>query len=145
MANNNQGVALCDTPSLGLDNEQAPDSRYAGEWQPLHRGPLRAEEHESEDEEAEIEEWSPGTLARHANLLMPITATRQKRFSYFSLIFGRLGCSFESRGVFFFFGVIFLSMKIWSPPSTLHPSPSALWCVIASSASISCALSPSLN
>ncbi|XP_035469036.1 E3 ubiquitin ligase RNF157 isoform X4 [Scophthalmus maximus] len=30
MANNNQGVALCDTPSLGLDNEQAPDSRFAG-------------------------------------------------------------------------------------------------------------------
>ncbi|XP_077357799.1 E3 ubiquitin ligase RNF157-like isoform X1 [Festucalex cinctus] len=30
-ANNNQGVALCDTPSLGLDNEQAPpDSRFAG-------------------------------------------------------------------------------------------------------------------
>lgn len=77
MANNNQGVALCDTPSLGLDNEQAPDSRYAGEWQPLHRGPVRAEEHESEDEEAEIEEWLPGTLARHANLLMPITAIRE--------------------------------------------------------------------
>ncbi|XP_033963939.1 E3 ubiquitin ligase RNF157 isoform X2 [Pseudochaenichthys georgianus] len=30
LANNNQGVALCDTPSLGLDNEQAPDSRFAG-------------------------------------------------------------------------------------------------------------------
>lgn len=29
LANNNQGVALCDTPSLGLDNEQAPDSRFA--------------------------------------------------------------------------------------------------------------------
>nr|XP_057922791.1 E3 ubiquitin ligase RNF157 [Doryrhamphus excisus] len=28
LANNNQG--LCDTPSLGLDNEQAPDSRFAG-------------------------------------------------------------------------------------------------------------------
>ncbi|KAM9831704.1 E3 ubiquitin ligase RNF157 [Neosynchiropus ocellatus] len=28
LANNNQGVALCDTPSLGLDNE--PDSRFAG-------------------------------------------------------------------------------------------------------------------
>lgn len=31
LANNNQGVALCDTPSLGLDNEQAPDSRFADE------------------------------------------------------------------------------------------------------------------
>ncbi|XP_019725863.1 RING finger protein 157 isoform X3 [Hippocampus comes] len=30
LANNNQGVALCDTPSLGLDNEQAPDGRFAG-------------------------------------------------------------------------------------------------------------------
>nr|XP_020444466.1 RING finger protein 157 isoform X2 [Monopterus albus] len=30
LANNNQGVALCDTPSLGLDNEQAPNSRFAG-------------------------------------------------------------------------------------------------------------------
>ncbi|KAM7370582.1 hypothetical protein PAMP_010114 [Pampus punctatissimus] len=30
LANNNQGIALCDTPSLGLDNEQAPDSRFAG-------------------------------------------------------------------------------------------------------------------
>ncbi|KAM6964603.1 LOW QUALITY PROTEIN: E3 ubiquitin ligase RNF157 [Tautogolabrus adspersus] len=30
LANNNQGVALCDTPSLGLDNEQASDSRFAG-------------------------------------------------------------------------------------------------------------------
>ncbi|XP_032430273.1 E3 ubiquitin ligase RNF157 isoform X3 [Xiphophorus hellerii] len=29
LANNNQGVAHCDTPSLGLDNEQAPDSRFA--------------------------------------------------------------------------------------------------------------------
>lgn len=87
MANNNQGVALCDTPSLGLDNEQAPDSRYAGEWQPLHRGPLRAEEHESEDEEAEIEERLPGTLARHANLLMPITATREKRFRFIIFFF----------------------------------------------------------
>ncbi|KAL0961636.1 hypothetical protein UPYG_G00353650 [Umbra pygmaea] len=30
LANNNQGVALCDTPCLGgLDNEQVPDSRYA--------------------------------------------------------------------------------------------------------------------
>lgn len=28
--NNNQGVALCDMASLGLDNEQAPDSRFAG-------------------------------------------------------------------------------------------------------------------
>ncbi|XP_061913184.1 E3 ubiquitin ligase RNF157 isoform X2 [Entelurus aequoreus] len=28
LANNNRG--LCDTPSLGLDNEQAPDSRFAG-------------------------------------------------------------------------------------------------------------------
>lgn len=41
LANNNQGVALCDTPSLGLDNDQAADGQYAGEWQPLHRGPLR--------------------------------------------------------------------------------------------------------
>ncbi|XP_077407701.1 E3 ubiquitin ligase RNF157 isoform X2 [Vanacampus margaritifer] len=31
LANNNQGVALCDTPSLGLDNEQAPDGRFADE------------------------------------------------------------------------------------------------------------------
>ncbi|KAG7280670.1 hypothetical protein CRUP_023289, partial [Coryphaenoides rupestris] len=31
LANNNQAVALCDTPSLGLDNEQASDSRFAGE------------------------------------------------------------------------------------------------------------------
>ncbi|XP_026170776.1 E3 ubiquitin ligase RNF157 isoform X2 [Mastacembelus armatus] len=30
LANNNQGIALCDTPSLGLDNEQAPNSRFAG-------------------------------------------------------------------------------------------------------------------
>ncbi|XP_061667338.1 E3 ubiquitin ligase RNF157 isoform X3 [Syngnathoides biaculeatus] len=30
LTNNNQGVALCDTPSLGLDNEQAPDGRFAG-------------------------------------------------------------------------------------------------------------------
>ncbi|KAM6898123.1 E3 ubiquitin ligase Rnf157 isoform 1-T1 [Lycodopsis pacificus] len=30
LANNNQGVVLCDTPSLGLDNEQPPDSRIAG-------------------------------------------------------------------------------------------------------------------
>ncbi|XP_029689189.1 E3 ubiquitin ligase RNF157 isoform X2 [Takifugu rubripes] len=30
LVNNNQGVALCDTPSMGLDNEQAPDSRFAG-------------------------------------------------------------------------------------------------------------------
>ncbi|XP_058476099.1 E3 ubiquitin ligase RNF157 isoform X2 [Solea solea] len=30
LANNNQGVALCDTPSLGLDNEQATDSQFAG-------------------------------------------------------------------------------------------------------------------
>lgn len=44
LANNNQGVALCDTPSLGLDNEQAPDSRFAGEWQPLEHGPMRAED-----------------------------------------------------------------------------------------------------
>lgn len=44
MANNNQGVALCDTPSLGLDNEQASDSRFAGEWQPLEHGPMRAED-----------------------------------------------------------------------------------------------------
>ncbi|XP_028976289.1 E3 ubiquitin ligase RNF157 isoform X2 [Esox lucius] len=30
LANNNQGVALCDTPCLGgLDNEQVPDSRFA--------------------------------------------------------------------------------------------------------------------
>uniref|UniRef100_A0A8C7WQ09 E3 ubiquitin-protein ligase n=1 Tax=Oryzias sinensis TaxID=183150 RepID=A0A8C7WQ09_9TELE len=29
LANNNQGVAHCDTPSLGLDNEQTPDSRFA--------------------------------------------------------------------------------------------------------------------
>uniref|UniRef100_A0A3Q2PC55 E3 ubiquitin-protein ligase n=1 Tax=Fundulus heteroclitus TaxID=8078 RepID=A0A3Q2PC55_FUNHE len=29
LANNNQGVAHCDTPSLGLDNEQASDSRFA--------------------------------------------------------------------------------------------------------------------
>ncbi|XP_047232253.1 E3 ubiquitin ligase RNF157 isoform X2 [Girardinichthys multiradiatus] len=29
LANNNQGVAHCDTPSLGLDNEQAPNSRFA--------------------------------------------------------------------------------------------------------------------
>nr|XP_054605287.1 E3 ubiquitin ligase RNF157 isoform X1 [Nothobranchius furzeri] len=29
LANNNQGVAHCDPPSLGLDNEQAPDSRFA--------------------------------------------------------------------------------------------------------------------
>ncbi|XP_035469038.1 E3 ubiquitin ligase RNF157 isoform X6 [Scophthalmus maximus] len=37
MANNNQGVALCDTPSLGLDNEQAPDSRFADEEScPVH-------------------------------------------------------------------------------------------------------------
>lgn len=43
LANNNQGIALCDTPSLGLDNEQATDSRFAGEWQPLEHGPMRAE------------------------------------------------------------------------------------------------------
>uniref|UniRef100_A0A3Q4BYA3 E3 ubiquitin-protein ligase n=1 Tax=Mola mola TaxID=94237 RepID=A0A3Q4BYA3_MOLML len=36
LANNNQGVALCDTPSLGLDNEQAPDSRFAEESCPVH-------------------------------------------------------------------------------------------------------------
>ncbi|XP_008312525.1 E3 ubiquitin ligase RNF157 isoform X2 [Cynoglossus semilaevis] len=30
LANNNQGVGQCDTPSLGLDNEQATDSRFAG-------------------------------------------------------------------------------------------------------------------
>ncbi|GLD74018.1 E3 ubiquitin ligase RNF157 isoform X3 [Lates japonicus] len=37
LANNNQGVALCDTPSLGLDNEQAPDSRFADEEScPVH-------------------------------------------------------------------------------------------------------------
>ncbi|CAL8260148.1 unnamed protein product [Arctogadus glacialis] len=30
LANNNQGDALCDTPSFGLDNEQASDSRFAG-------------------------------------------------------------------------------------------------------------------
>uniref|UniRef100_A0A3P8U8N4 E3 ubiquitin-protein ligase n=1 Tax=Amphiprion percula TaxID=161767 RepID=A0A3P8U8N4_AMPPE len=40
LANNNQGVALCDTPSLGLDNEQAPDSRftdliYLGGYRPV--------------------------------------------------------------------------------------------------------------
>ncbi|XP_024865714.1 E3 ubiquitin ligase RNF157 isoform X2 [Kryptolebias marmoratus] len=29
LANNNQGVTHCDTPSLGLDNEQASDSRFA--------------------------------------------------------------------------------------------------------------------
>ncbi|XP_062331114.1 E3 ubiquitin ligase RNF157 isoform X2 [Osmerus eperlanus] len=29
--NNNQGVALCDTASLGLDNEHAPDSHFAGQ------------------------------------------------------------------------------------------------------------------
>lgn len=44
LANNNQGVALCDTPSLGLDNEQAPDSRFAGEWHPLEHGPMGAED-----------------------------------------------------------------------------------------------------
>ncbi|XP_072229530.1 E3 ubiquitin ligase RNF157 isoform X5 [Leuresthes tenuis] len=44
LANNNQGVAHCDTPSLGLDNEQAPDSRFAGEWQPVEHGPMRAED-----------------------------------------------------------------------------------------------------
>lgn len=54
MANNNQGVALCDTPSLGLDNEQAPDSRFAGEWPPLEHGPMRAEDWaESEGRQAE--------------------------------------------------------------------------------------------
>ncbi|XP_074519115.1 E3 ubiquitin ligase Rnf157 isoform X5 [Halichoeres trimaculatus] len=37
LANNNQGVALCDTPSLGLDNEQASDSRFADEEScPVH-------------------------------------------------------------------------------------------------------------
>ncbi|XP_019725858.1 RING finger protein 157 isoform X2 [Hippocampus comes] len=37
LANNNQGVALCDTPSLGLDNEQAPDGRFADEEScPIH-------------------------------------------------------------------------------------------------------------
>ncbi|KAG7240171.1 hypothetical protein INR49_027255 [Caranx melampygus] len=37
LANNNQGIALCDTPSLGLDNEQAPDSRFADEEScPVH-------------------------------------------------------------------------------------------------------------
>ncbi|XP_030578915.1 E3 ubiquitin ligase Rnf157-like isoform X2 [Archocentrus centrarchus] len=37
LANNNQGVALCDTPSLGLDNEQAPNSRFADEEScPVH-------------------------------------------------------------------------------------------------------------
>uniref|UniRef100_A0A3Q3DHR2 E3 ubiquitin-protein ligase n=1 Tax=Hippocampus comes TaxID=109280 RepID=A0A3Q3DHR2_HIPCM len=36
LANNNQGVALCDTPSLGLDNEQAPDGRFAEESCPIH-------------------------------------------------------------------------------------------------------------
>ncbi|CAB1338564.1 unnamed protein product [Coregonus sp. 'balchen'] len=44
LANNNQGVALCDTHCLGgLDNEQVPDSRFAGEWQPTEHGPIRAE------------------------------------------------------------------------------------------------------
>nr|XP_054605291.1 E3 ubiquitin ligase RNF157 isoform X5 [Nothobranchius furzeri] len=37
LANNNQGVAHCDPPSLGLDNEQAPDSRFADEEScPVH-------------------------------------------------------------------------------------------------------------
>uniref|UniRef100_A0A1A7YR07 E3 ubiquitin-protein ligase n=1 Tax=Iconisemion striatum TaxID=60296 RepID=A0A1A7YR07_9TELE len=37
LANNNQGVAHCDTPSLGLDNEQASDSRFADEEScPVH-------------------------------------------------------------------------------------------------------------
>lgn len=49
LANNNQGVALCDTPSLGLDNEQAPNSRFAGEWQPPEHGPMRAEDWECRD------------------------------------------------------------------------------------------------
>ncbi|XP_017292637.1 E3 ubiquitin ligase RNF157 isoform X4 [Kryptolebias marmoratus] len=37
LANNNQGVTHCDTPSLGLDNEQASDSRFADEEScPVH-------------------------------------------------------------------------------------------------------------
>lgn len=54
LANNNQGVGQCDTPSLGLDNEQATDSRFAGEWQLLKHGQLRAEDTNSPAENTDL-------------------------------------------------------------------------------------------
>ncbi|XP_047465952.1 E3 ubiquitin ligase RNF157 isoform X2 [Mugil cephalus] len=60
LANNNQGVALCDTPSLGLDNEQAPDSRFAdlmylGGYRPV----LEPAPHHSSTHNINLEEQGP--------------------------------------------------------------------------------------
>lgn len=127
LANNNQGVALCDTPSLGLDNEQAPDSRFAGEWQPLEHGPMRAEDWAWEwggegrggegwgrwggVTEAECMSWL--TLACCANMLMQIKAVKETRKQIEFIISVSVLVSREE--------VLLPSMKIWCPPSSLHP------------------------
>ncbi|XP_057682452.1 E3 ubiquitin ligase RNF157 isoform X3 [Corythoichthys intestinalis] len=58
LANNNQGVALCDTPSLGLDNEQAPDGRFAdlmylGDYRPVLDSTSNREEQGLENREGQ--------------------------------------------------------------------------------------------
>lgn len=89
LANNNQGVALCDTPSLGLDNDQAADGRYAGEWQPLHHGPVRERRMSLRVRMRRLSQRSskpppsPGTLASHANTQLKLTQAR----SYYCLFF----------------------------------------------------------
>ncbi|XP_040924592.1 E3 ubiquitin ligase RNF157 isoform X2 [Betta splendens] len=76
LANNNQGVALCDTPSLGLDNEQAPDSRFAGRMFPGgYRPVLEPRPHHTSTsninlEEAENRDGQSPKQARHGPLIV---------------------------------------------------------------------------
>ncbi|KAG7222286.1 hypothetical protein INR49_027290, partial [Caranx melampygus] len=73
LANNNQGIALCDTPSLGLDNEQAPDSRFAGlMYLGSYRPVLEPHPHHTSTSNINLEELGQTTTgtARVLNILV---------------------------------------------------------------------------
>ncbi|KAL6094386.1 rnf157 [Pungitius sinensis] len=66
LANNNQGVALCDTPSLGLDNDQAPDSRFAGlMYLGGHRSVVEPLSHQTSSSNINREEQGPESSPQH--------------------------------------------------------------------------------
>lgn len=150
LANNNQGVALCDTPSLGLDNDQAADGRYAGEWQPLHRGPLRERGSLRVRMRRPSQRSShPPTRPRHISSPCEHANTQLKltQAGRFVLCFSSSSKSWPMRLQFLvqrLFFVLFFQHVVVKPLPLLFipPPPSALCCFTASSASISCASSP---
>lgn len=128
LANNNQGVALCDTPSLGLDNDQAADGRYAGEWQPLHRGPLRERGSLRVRMRRPSQRSShPPTRPRHISSPCEHANTQLKltQAGRFDLCFSSSSKSWPTRLQFLvqrLFFVVFSACRSQAPPTPLHPS-----------------------